>query len=634
MQGSGPPVETDADRFRTLIEHASDLLLEFGLDQRVSFASPSIERLLGYRPDEVLGRTILEFLDPLEAPRVAAVVEEAFANPSEPRSVEHRLLRKDGSWGVFESRGQALWDAAGGIRVVSISRDVSARKEAEQSHARLSLAVEQAAELIVITDPEAAIQYVNPAFERVTGYVRTEVLGKNPRMLNGGQQDPAHFHDLWDTLKRREVWRGEFTNRRKDGSLYQVEATISPVQDPTGRLMGYVGVERDVTHEKRLEEQLLRAQKMEAVGRLAGGIAHDFNNLLGVITGYGELLLRHLGDLDPQRVRAEQLLKAADRAATLTRQLLAFSRQQVLQPKVLDLNVVIGDLEKMLRRVIGEDVAFSMAPGESLGCVRADPSQIEQVLMNLVVNARDAMPRGGRLTIETTNVDLTEAYTREHAVVQPGPYVMLAVSDTGCGMDPRTLEQVFEPFFTTKEPGKGTGLGLSTVYGIVKQSGGYVWAYSELGRGTTFKIYLPRVDEPVQVTRTTKAPLHVPRGTERVLLVEDDTMLRDLLEETLTAHGYSVRAAKTGGEALEAVAHSGETFDLLVTDMVLPGISGREAAGRLTAARPGLRVLYVSGYAADAIVEHGELPASAAFLGKPFSPDALLRKVREVLDGT
>ncbi len=387
----------------------------------------------------------------------------------------------------------------------------------------------------------------------------------------------------------------------------------------------------DVTERHTLESQFRQAQKMEAVGRLAGGVAHDFNNVLTAINGYSDLLLEDLDHDDPKRQDVEEIRAAAQRAAALTRQLLAFSRKQVLQSRVLDLNTVVRTLDKMLQRLIGEDVKLEVSLAADLEAVRADPGQIEQVILNLAVNSRDAMPNGGRLTIETASVDLDEAYARDHAGVSPGRYVMLAVSDTGVGMDAETQSHIFEPFYTTKEQGKGTGLGLSTVYGIVKQSGVYVWVSSKPGRGTTFNIYLPRVDEPVE---TQEPPPLSPSlfGRETVLLAEDDASVRQVVSEVLMQKGYDVLRTPDGRTALEmARAQEGE-IQLLITDMVMPGMTGRELADALKAERPGLRVLYMSGYTGDAVVRHGVLEEGMPYLQKPFTPGALAFKVREVLD--
>jgi signal transduction histidine kinase/ActR/RegA family two-component response regulator len=382
------------------------------------------------------------------------------------------------------------------------------------------------------------------------------------------------------------------------------------------------------------QEQLLQSQKLEAVGQLAGGVAHDFNNLLTVIGGYSEMLLKGAAPEDPSRQKILEIRKAAERAASLTRQLLAFSRKQVLQPKVLDLNSVVPDMGKMLRRMIGEDIELRTVLQPDLGNVKADPGQMEQVVMNLVVNARDAMRSGGTLTIETANAYLDETYARHHVAVVPGPYVMLAVSDTGTGMDEVTQQRIFEPFFTTKTLGKGTGLGLSTVYGIVKQSGGSIWAYSEVGKGTIFKVYLPRVDERAEEYKHVATLTDLPKGTETILLAEDAEMVRNLAKEVLETSGYRVLEATTGKAALRIAHQNQEQIHLLLTDVVMPEMSGRELANQLVLLHPEMRVLYMSGYTEDTIVHHGVLEEGINFIQKPFGPDTLSLKVREVLGGT
>lgn len=385
---------------------------------------------------------------------------------------------------------------------------------------------------------------------------------------------------------------------------------------------------------RQLEEQFLLAQKMEAIGQLAGGVAHDFNNLLTVILGYSQLLLQQLAAGDPMRAQVEEIEKAADSSAALTRQLLAFSRRQVLAPQVLDLNSVLERSHKMLQRLIGEDIKLVGAYAPGLGRVRADPGQIEQVIMNLAVNARDSMPQGGKLTIETADVELGEDYARSHATFQPGRYVMLAVSDTGIGMDKETQARIFEPFFTTKEPGKGTGLGLAAVYGIVKQSDGYIWVYSEPGRGSTFKVYFPRVDAPIVSTpASAELALALSRGTETILWVEDEPAVNALVQKTLQPRGYTLLVAKQGEEALRLAEEHPGKIDLLLTDVVMPGMTGPDLLQRLKRRRPAMKALFVSGYAANARVHHDIMNAQDPFLQKPFTPQSLAQKIREVLSG-
>jgi two-component system, cell cycle sensor histidine kinase and response regulator CckA len=422
-----------------------------------------------------------------------------------------------------------------------------------------------------------------------------------------------------------EIWR----HRTKSGRAIDVEIAVHDI-DYGGKIV-QLAVVMDVTGRRDLEEQLRQAQKMEAVGMLAGGVAHDFNNLLTIINGYSQLILNNLPKNDPNRHSAEQIMKAGDRAAGLTNQLLAFSRRQVMQPKVLDLNHVVTGLSAMLRRLIGEDIDLQLTLREDLGRVNADPGQIEQVMMNLVVNARDAMPQGGTLTIETANVTLDEKYASRHIAVKSGPYVLLAVSDTGKGMDEATKSRLFEPFFTTKEPGKGTGLGLSTVFGIVKQSGGSVQVYTEEGRGSSVKVYLPRIDQKVSLERALRRK-QAAKGSETILLVEDDEMVRTLVRETLERDGYKMIDSADPVEAQRLADGYRGKIQLLITDVVMPRLSGKELAGSLAQARPDLKVLYMSGYTDSAIVNSGILQKEVAFLQKPFTPAGLSNKVREVLD--
>jgi signal transduction histidine kinase len=426
-------------------------------------------------------------------------------------------------------------------------------------------------------------------------------------------------------------YESDFRLRHKDGSYRHILARGSLLRDEQGRPVRLLGSHVDVTEITELQAQFLQAQKMESVGRLAGGVAHDFNNLLTVINGTADLAMTDLRDEDPLRKDLQEIRRAGDRAALLTRQLLAFSRRQVLQPIVLSLNTVIADMQSMLRRLLGEDIGLALAPAEDLGRVRADPGQIEQVIMNLVVNARDAMPGGGTLTVATRNVELDEAYAEQHPSVVPGPHVMVSISDTGVGMDKATQARIFEPFFTTKDPGKGTGLGLSTVYGIVKQSGGSIWVYSELGKGTSFNVYLPRVDGAIDGERPARTAT-ARGGTETILIVEGEEALRHLAERALESAGYRVLMTANGGEALLLLERFDGPVHLMLTDVVMPGMSGRDLAERLRETRPEMKVLYSSGYTDDAILQHGVLDDVTRFIGKPYAVADLKRKVREVLD--
>jgi signal transduction histidine kinase/ActR/RegA family two-component response regulator len=433
------------------------------------------------------------------------------------------------------------------------------------------------------------------------------------------------------------VWSGRFINKRKDGTLYRQDATISPVRDELGQIVSFVSVGRDVTREIELEEQLRQSQKMEAIGQLAGGIAHDFNNLLTAILGNSEMLLGATDKNDERRADLEEIRAAGTRAAALTRQLLAFSRRQVMEPAILDLNEVVVNVTKMIQRLIGEHVELALDLAPDLGQVNADPGQLEQVVLNLAVNARDAMPAGGKLLIETSHAELDEEYVRAHAPLQPGHYVMLAITDSGQGMDEETRSRIFEPFFTTKESGKGTGLGLSTVYGIIKQSNGHVWVYSEPGQGTTFKVYLPRVQMPqgeatVREHDQREGQLATQNGNETALLVEDDDSVRAVVRRTLESNGYDVIEAHSAAEAARLAQHHSGPIDFLITDLIMPETSGQDLAQTICALRPGVKVLYMSGYSDKAVLQQGMLSSDMDFLAKPFTQEMLLAKVRQVLD--
>ena len=514
-------------------------------------------------------------------------------------------------------------------------REAKGRVAQRESDARLAKLVEHAPIGIFRSTRAGKVLSVNAALVRMLGYASAaEVLELD--MARDVYADPAERQRLLErhTYTDREYDEMEATWKRKGGGPLHVELMGRGAKNAAGQIEYYETFVRDVTEQRRLQKDLLQAQKMEAVGRLAGGIAHDFNNLLTAILGSAELALDTLAADAPEREEVDEVRKAALRAADLTRQLLAFSRQQVIVPTVLNPNEVVGAMDKMLRRLLREDVELRTLLAPDLGAAKVDPSQLEQVVLNLAVNARDAMPNGGKLTIETQNVELDQEYVHGHLSALAGPYVMLAVSDTGVGMDAGTQARIFEPFFTTKEKGRGTGLGLATVYGIVKQSGGWIWVYSEPGHGTTFKVYFPRVAEVAAPAAASPAPPASVRGSETVLLVEDDEMIRSLVLKMLKANGYTVLVAARGDEVERVAGQHEGPIHLLMTDVVLPGLNGPEVARRLAATRAGIRVLYLSGYTNEAIARHGVLEPGVAFLQKPFTSVMLGRKVREVLDST
>jgi len=520
-----------------------------------------------------------------------------------------------------------------------VARDIAERLATErartETEAKYRALIEQVAAVSYIAEVglHGEWRYVSPQVETIFGYTAEEWLARSDQWIRFvPEEDHPIIKAAEDACVTARRFQAEYRITRKDGQIIWVSdtAVVVPGSDEHPLMEGIIV---DITERKALENQLQQARRMEAVGRLAGGIAHDFNNLLTIIKGYVELATNRNVRQPELRSDLQHIGDASERASTLVRQLLAFSRKQVLKPKVLDLNSIVLNLDKLLRRLLAEVIDMKTMVGKDVGAVRADPSQIEQVIMNLVVNARDAMPNGGRLLIETANVELDAAYAQDHATVRPGRYVMLAVTDTGIGMDADTVAHIFEPFYTTKGSGSGTGLGLSTVYGIVKQSGGYIWVYSEPGKGTTFKVYLPRVDDRLEISSTIEAPSAAARnGKETILLVEDEPGVRELTNMVLSGRGYSVLEALNPQDAERLAENHGSEIHLLLTDVVMPGISGRELAKKLTARHPNLRVLYMSGYTYNVIAEDGTLEEGLSFLQKPFTPQILAQKVRETLD--
>ncbi len=532
------------------------------------------------------------------------------------------------------------------VRLPSAVRGARARAQSEAdkraaedalrtSEQRFRALVEQSWDAVALFGADGTILYGSPATTRLLGYELAEFVGHNAFEFIHPDDQQGVVVRLTEVMAQPRARVGVAARvRHKNGNWRHLEGVFTNLLDDPS-VGAIVNNYRDVTERRYLEEQVILAQKMEAVGRLAGGVAHDFNNILTAIGGYTDLLLADLPEHDPRRHDVEEIYQAAQRAAGLTQQLLAFSRRQIMQPKVVDLNALVTDIEKMLRRLIGEDILFATVLHPHVGNVRADPGKLEQVIVNLAVNARDAMPDGGRLTIETRNVELDEAYAAEHPSVAPGRYVLLSVSDTGIGIDEETRAHIFEPFFTTKARGKGTGLGLATVYGIVNQTGGHIWPCSEPGRGTTMRVYLPRIDVPADpIERPEVVAPQALRGGETILLVEDEEPVRSVTRQLLERNGYTVFEAPDGPSALGLVGGENGVvqFDLLLTDVVMPGMSGRELADHLRVNRPDLTVLFMSGYTDDAVVRHGMLEPGLAYLEKPFRPPALLRKVRDALD--
>ena len=540
--------------------------------------------------------------------------------------------------GAWNCVSKSQLDGANLVRTIKSTLAMHSMQQgqqaAEESLRKLSRAVEQSADMVMVADRNGIIEYVNPAFETLTGYSRAEVCGQTPRVLKSGEQGPEVYQEMWKTILSGNAYRGILVNRKKSGELYYVEESICPVRDADGHITHFISNGRDLTDRLRLEAQLLQAQKMDAIGRLAGGVAHDFNNLLTIITSYSELALDAVVPNSPLEAKLQEILMAARRAAELTRQLLGFSRKQPQALRVVDLNPAIERVVKTLNRLIGEDIELSFKPGDGLGRVRVDPVQIEQILMNLAANARDAMPQGGHLLIETSDAKLDNDYIeRKHAVIPTGQYALITITDDGDGIPPEHLSHIFEPFYTTKPLGAGTGLGLATVYGIVKQNKGFIWAYSELGMGAVFKIYLPCVTDATRSSSTEEVKVEsAPGGSETVLLVEDEHAVRRATAEFLGLKGYTVLEAKDGLDALSVARNHGSTIHLVVTDVVMPNMSGGQLAKEIAQMRPETKLLFVSGYAGKTVLDHKVVDLETNFLQKPYTLKDLSLKIRAALD--
>jgi len=600
---------------------------------RIQRANRAAAALLGLEPSQLIDKYCYEVLGDTAGPLPGSPFRRLLRTGKEERcDIEVARLGK-----VFDVTVSPLFDSSGtAYGSVHVLRDITDRKREEEalrrSEASYRSLILGATYGIFRCDVNGKFLAVNPALVAMLGYEsEADLLAAN--LVHDVIRDPDEGARLLQQYRQNGRLDGlEAQWRRKDGTPVQVRVSGRTVLDEHGALQGFKIIAEDLSERWRLEEQLRQAQKMEAVGRLAGGVAHDFNNLLTIVTGYSDLVLERLGAADAMRAYVEEIKKAAGRAASLTRQLLAFGRRQILAPRALDLNAVVTNIDKMLRRLIGENIELGTVLEPELGWVKADPGQIEQVILNLALNARDAMPQGGQLTLETANVELNEGDTRTRVSVLPGRYVMLAVSDSGVGMDAETQAHIFEPFFTTKEKDKGTGLGLATVYGIVKQSGGHIWLYSEPNHGTTFKIYLPRLEEAAQPVEAISPGAPLAGGSETILLVEDEEGVRDLARRILELKGYKVITASNPTEAAQVCERYEGPIHLLLTDVVMPTMSGPQLAEHVAFLRPGLRVLYISGYTDNAIVPHGILEEGVQFLQKPFTRDSLTRKVREVLD--
>ncbi len=619
------------EKFRIAFETSPDAIAINRLkDGQYIFVNSGFVSILGYDFEEVIGRSSLDlnlWENSQDRKRLIAALEAK----GKIETFEARFLNKDSQirYGLMSA---AVIHLDGEPHILSITRDITERKQADAERERLTTAIEQSGEAVIITSPEGVIQYVNPAFEKATGYTREEVLGQNPRLLKSGKQDAGFYRQLWATLLRGETFHGRIVNKKKDGALFTEDASISPVMDEDGNPIHYVAVKRDVTKDIQLEEQFNQAQKMESVGRLAGGVAHDFNNMLMIILSYTQMAINGTDPSDPIHKDLRQVLKAAERSAEITRQLLAFARKQTISPRVLDLNETVEHMLKMLRRLMGEDIDLIWMPGSGIWPVMIDPSQVDQILANLCVNARDAIAGVGKVTISTDHLTLDREYCAGRQGFVPGDVVMLTVSDTGCGIDKETLKHIYEPFFTTKATGQGTGLGLATVYGIVKQNKGFINVYSEPGQGTAFRIYLPRHTGDADLL-IIPDEIEIPTGrNEIILIVEDESPILKAAKKMLKKLNYSVLAETSPDRAMDLAKKQSGDIHLLLTDVVMPEMSGPELAKKLKIMYPDLKILFMSGYTADIISHRGVLENSVNFISKPFTSKELAFKIRDVLD--
>jgi PAS domain S-box-containing protein len=602
-------------------------------DWSLSFVGSEVERLTGYTPGEILGKPMAwrGLIHPDDFRSVQETILSCVRRREPILRMEYRIVRKDGEYRWINDRRQMIYDQGGRLLCIDgLCMDISEQKRSEEERRRLAAAVEYAADAIMVTDAEWVVQYVNPAFEKVTGYAKEEVLGRNPYILAADGETIRVYLEIEDKIRSGSPWKGRLKNKRKDGILLEQDIVISPIRDPAGKVVNHVLAARDITREALLQKQAQTAQRMEAVGTLAGGIAHDFNNALTGIIGFADLLRMRLGKEPKLQEDVDEILKCAERASTLTRQLLAFARRQVIEPVSLEINTVVRDLSRLMKKVSGEQIEVRTRLTEGIPPIFADRGQLEQVLLNLCLNSRDAMPGGGEFLVSADAVVWEEERVEDQAVMPAGQYVLLAVADNGSGMDDATRKRAFEPYFTTKAPGKGTGLGLSMVYGIVKQNKGFIFLDTRPGGGTTFRIYFP-ASEAVSEEKEEKKEAGVKGGAETILLAEDEEAIRNLAERSLRGYGYEVLVAGDGVEAV-ALCEAHPEIAIAVLDVVMPRMGGKEALDAMRRLRPDLKALFTSGYSTDRIHESFVLLPGIEFLPKPYGPASLARRVREVLD--
>ncbi|MFZ4695071.1 MAG: PAS domain S-box protein, partial [Verrucomicrobiia bacterium] len=623
------------NEYRLLIENSHDIIYTLTAEGAFTFVSPAWNLILGHPTNQIIGQSLQQFIHPEDSEVFKSFMSIVIGKGQRHKGVEYRVRNVEGSWCWHTTTAVPLKSEDGTVfGYEGIARDITDRKKVEEEQRQLSKSIEQISEAVMIAKTDGTIIYVNPAFEKITGYSRAEALGKNPRILKSGRHDEAFYRELWGTLGKGDVWAGHLFNRKKDGAIYEEEATISPVHDAAGKIVSYVAVKRDVTPEMVLQRQLLQAQKLESVGRLAGGVAHDFNNLLMVVGGYASLLMKRLPEEDPGHLMLHEISRAVARGAALTQQLLAFGRKQVVQIRQIQLNTVIEESENMLKQLLREDIHVVLKLAPDLVPVMGDSNRIGQCLMNLMINARDAMPKGGTLTVETSNVDSASTGSLGFEKLQEGMYAMLSVRDNGVGMTLEVQSHLFEPFYTTKDRGKGSGLGLSIVHGIVKQHGGHLAVHSQVGEGTVFRILLPKFQEKTSSDRTpSKLDKKSKSGKETILLVEDEEALRKVTTEILRSAGYRVIHASGAEEALGILREPKNIICLMLSDVVMPGMQGTELSEVALGLRPTLKVALMSGYSDDRIMERVVSQKNVTFLPKPISDDQLLRKLREMIEG-
>ncbi len=614
-------------QYRILFEGANDAMFIFDPSTEIILeANSKACELYGFTHEELVGLSLKTIT--LDIPRGESEIRKALGTGS-LKNFETIHFRKDGT-AVYILANASLIDYRGGKAMLSINHDITDRKRVDEVLRLQSAALQTAANAIVITDRNGEIIFVNSAFSILTGYSAEEVIGKNPKILKSGRQIPDFYAKLWETINGGNIWKGELVNKRKDGSFYTEEMTIAPVRDESGRLTNFVAIKQDITDRKQLQEQVLQSQKLDSIGQLAGGVAHDYNNILSVIIGYAHLLGTHMNaDRDNKRA-IESILTAANRGADLTKQLLAFARKEIISPKIININSSIESVEKMLQRFIGENIQLVSIPGKNLKNVKIDPTQFDQVLVNLAANSRDAIKGVGTVRIETSNVSIDKTEPETHPGLTTGDFVRLSFADTGVGMDAETLKKIFEPFFTTKERGHGTGLGLSTVYGIVSQNNGKIFVASKPGEGTSIEIFFPASAEEKQQVVTAE-PEIISHGNETILVVEDEPDMLELTRTSLEKYGYKVLVAAEPIEALQRFREYFGKIQLVITDVIMPAMSGRKFIDEVRKLKPGMKTIYMSGYTANELDPEGVLKENVEFIQKPFTPTDLAKKVRHVL---